>query len=113
MSHRIEQINELLKSHLGEIFSREIDFKPEVFITITRVETSADLRQAKVFVSVFPETEEAYALRTIGHEKRKLQKELYAKLYMKPLPRLFFEFDPIESKADDVEKILKDIERGA
>lgn len=107
------QVNELIRSHLGKIFAREVDFKPGVFVTITRVETSGDLRQSKVFVSVFPEEECEYVLRTIGHEKGKLQKELHAKLYMKPLPKLFFEFDPTESRADDVEKILKDIERGA
>lgn len=112
MSKRIIQINELIRSHLGEIFSHEINLKPGVLVTITKVDTTPDLRRSDVLVSVFPESEERYAMKTIGNEKRSIQKALHEKLYMKPLPKLTFSFDPTESKADEIERILKGLEKG-
>lgn len=110
MSQRITQINELIRSHLGEIFSREITFKPGVLATITRVSTSPDLRKSVIAVSAFPETEVDYVLQTLKKEQGKIQRNLNQLLSMNPLPRIFFEFDPTESKADEIERILKTLE---
>lgn len=107
MSQRIIQINELIRGHLGEILSRELSLKPGVFVTITKVDVSKDLRHAKVSVSVFPETEEEYAIKTIGKEKWNIQGKLNRKLYMKPMPALSFSFDGTESSAQEVEDIFK------
>jgi ribosome-binding factor A len=110
MSQRTIQINELLRSHLGEIFSREISFKEGVLATITRVSVTPDLRHAAVSVSAFPEAEANYVLKTLKKERGKIQKNLNRLLYMKPLPILSFSFDPTESKADEIERILKTLE---
>ena len=110
MSQRIVQINELLRSHLGEIFSREITFKDGILATITRVAVTPDLRRASVSVSAFPESEKDYVLNTLKKERGKIQKKLNELLYMKPLPLISFGFDPTESKADEIERILKSLQ---
>lgn len=110
MSQRIIRINELIRSHLGQIFTHEINLKPGVLVTITKVDTTPDLRRSDILVSVYPESEERYAMRSIGNEKHSIQKALHEKLSMKPLPKLTFSFDPTESKADEVERILKGLE---
>jgi ribosome-binding factor A len=109
MSQRVTQINELIRTHLGEILTREVSLKPGVFVTITKVDVSRDLRHAKVSVSVFPEAEENYALKTLGKEKWNIQGKLNRKLYMKPMPALSFSFDGTESRAQEVEDIFKEI----
>ena len=109
MSQRITQINELIRSHLGEIFSREISFKEGVLATITRVSITPDLRHAPVSVSAFPESEADYVLNTLKKNRGKIQKLLNQRLYMKPLPLITFGFDPTESKADEIERILKSL----
>ena len=109
MSQRVIQINELIRGHLGEIFAREVSLKPGVFVTITKVDVSRDLRHAKVSVSVFPESEEEYALKTLGKEKWSIQGKLNRKLYMKPLPALSFSFDKTESDAQEIEDIFREI----
>lgn len=111
MSKRIIQINDLIRAHLGEIFAHEINLKPGVLATITKVDTTPDLRRSDVLVSVFPETEERYVMKTIAKEKHGIEKALHSKLYMKPLPKLAFSFDPTESKADEIERILKGLEK--
>lgn len=106
-SMRIVKINELLRKLLGEIMERDMSLKPGVFITIAKIDTSKDLRYTRMFISVFPEQETHYVSETLKKELPRIQKTLYGKLYMKPLPKLSFEIDETAQEADKVEKILK------
>jgi len=109
-SRRILQINGLIRKHLGEIIAREVDFKSGVIVTISKVETTPDLRGVRVSVSVFPEIEEEYVMKTFRHEIGTIERKLHGFLHMKPLPRISFAFDPTESKADEIEHLLKTLE---
>lgn len=107
MSHRIEKINELIKKLISEIIIRELDLKPGVFVTVSKVDTTRDLRYTRIFVSIFPERDADYTLKTLEKEIYRLQGVLNKKLSMRPLPRIEFHLDTTEVKADEVEKILK------
>lgn len=107
MSHRILQINELIRELLGTILLKEVEFKPGILVTITKVNTTPDLRNARVHISVLPEHESGYALKTLLHERKKIQFVLHGKIHMKPMPKISFEYDPTESRADEVEKLLR------
>lgn len=109
MSLRTEKINELIKRHIGEIISLELNLKPGVFVTISKVDTTPDLRYTRVFVSIFPDSEIGYAGETLRKELHRIQSSLNKKLSMKPLPRVEFRTDMTESKADVIEKLLKEI----
>lgn len=109
MSLRVEKINELIKNHLGEILSRELDMKSGVFITISKVDTSPDLRYTRVFVSIFPEKETGYAKKALQNEIYRIQGNLNKKLHMKPIPRISFLIDSTEVEAQKVEDILKEL----
>jgi len=109
MPSRIEKINELIKRYLGEIMTQELDLKSGVFITISKVDTTPDLRYTRVFISVFPEKDIDYAMKTLKKEIYKLQGMLNRKLAMKPLPKIEFKVDLTEAKADEIEKLLKEI----
>ena len=108
-SMRITKVNELLRKLLGEIMEREMSLKPGVFITIAKVDTSRDLRYTRMFISVFPEQEAHYVSETLKKELAKIQKHLYSKLHMKPMPKISFEIDKTAEEADKVEKILKEL----
>lgn len=109
MSQRIEKINSLIRKHISEIFLKEVSFKPGVFLTIPKVDTTPDLRYTRVFLSIFPEKETAYVTATIKKEAYVLQRALNQRLQMKPLPKLVFEVDTTEAEADKIEKILLEI----
>jgi len=108
-SMRIVKVNNLIKQLLAEIMERELSLKIGVFITIAKVDTSPDLRYTRMFVSVFPEQESHYVSETLKKELPKIQKHLYRKLHMKPLPKISFEIDTTAQEADKVEKLLKEI----
>jgi ribosome-binding factor A len=109
-SLRITKVNEQIRKLLGEIMERELSLKPGVIITIAKIDTSKDLRYTRMFISVFPESETRYVSETLKKELSGIQKNLYAKLYMRPMPKLSFEIDTTEQEADKVEKILKSLE---
>ncbi len=108
---RIARVNELVKETLAEIVSEEVDFPLGVFVTVTRVDTSADLRYARVFVSVFPEKKFSRAMELLKKKIYSIQRTFNKKLHMKPLPRIEFVVDKTESEADRIEKVLKNISR--
>ena len=99
-SLRITKINSLIRKHLAEIMERELSLKSGVFIMIAKVDTSIDLRYTRMFISVFPEKETRYVSETLKKELSLIQKSLYARLSMKPLPKLSFEIDKTEQEAD-------------
>ncbi|HAI73986.1 MAG TPA: 30S ribosome-binding factor RbfA [Candidatus Moranbacteria bacterium] len=106
---RLPKINDLVRKYVNEIILKELSLKSGIFITIAKVDTSPDLRYTRVFVSVFPEKEFGYALKTLEKELYAIQKSLNKKLRMRPLPRVEFRNDFTESKADKIEKLLKEM----
>ncbi len=109
MPHKAEKLNELVRKNINEIILRDLSLKAGVFITISRVDTSPDLRYARVLVSVFPEKETSYALKTLRQEMYQIQGALNKKLSMHPLPQVRFELDTTEAKADEIEKLFQEI----
>lgn len=106
MSLRISKVNELIKQQVAELLSKELSLKPGVFVTISKVDTTKDLRYTQVFVSIFPEKETNYVVNALKNELHSIQNKLYKKLSLKPLPKLEFKIDSTESQADEVERIL-------
>jgi ribosome-binding factor A len=109
MFSRIDRVNELIKNTLAKIITEEAEIPLGIFVTITKVDTSRDLRYARVFVSVFPEKNFGEILRALGKKAYFMQGKLNKQLNMKPLPRIEFIPDHTEAEADKIEKILKEI----
>ena len=104
MNQRISKVNKLIRQEVGKIILIETDFPRDIILTITKVETSTDLRYADVFVSVLPIDKEAEIMELLKEEIYFIQQKLNKKLYMKPLPRIRF---VIDKSGEDVERINK------
>jgi ribosome-binding factor A len=94
MSDRMRRVNEAVKEVLSEGIGELKD--PRIgFVTITSVETSPDLRHARVFVSVLGsqrKRERSLSGLTAAHGV--LQARVARELRMKRTPQLAFEYDP-------------------
>ncbi len=109
MSERTIKINGLVKQHINEIILKDLSLKSGLFVTIAKVDTTPDLRYTRIFVSVFPESEIDYVEKTLKKEMYRIQGALNKKLHMRPLPKVQFITDMTESKADEIEKLLRQI----
>ncbi len=85
-----EAVREVVSEGLGELKDPRIGF-----VTVTGVETSPDLRHARVFVSVLgSETKQKRTLAGLTAAHGVLQARLARQLRMKRTPQLAFEYDP-------------------
>jgi ribosome-binding factor A len=55
---RLDRVNQLLKEEISHLLQRELKDPRLGFVTVTEVETTKDLRNAKVFVSVLGSAEQ-------------------------------------------------------
>ena len=94
MAERMRRVNESLRQVLSEAL---LDLKdPRIgFVTVTGVDTSPDLRQAVVFVSVLGGEKKRNASMTgLDAAHGVLQSRISRELRLKRTPQLAFEFDP-------------------
>ena len=113
MSKRILQVNELIKEELGKIILQEIEFPKNFLITITRVETASNLKQAFVYISTIgvKEEDEKEAFSILEKNIYRTQKELNRKLNMRPVPKIIFKQEKETKKAAIVEGLLEKIKK--
>jgi len=109
MSRRVLKLNELIKRELGQIILERFSFSKEFLVTLTKVETSDDLSQSRVYISVIPDSEADRIIKKLKNKERELQKYLGDRIKIKKTPKIKIKEDIITKKADRVEKILKDL----
>jgi ribosome-binding factor A len=94
MTERMRRVNKAVRQVLSEAVAELKD--PRIgFVTVTGVETSSDLREARVFVSVLAsEDDRVRTLEALAAAHGVLQARLGRELRMKRTPLLTFEYDP-------------------
>lgn len=109
MGLRLLRINESIKETLSSIITAEGLKDPRVgFVTVTGVETSPDLRHAKVFVSVLGgKTERDLTMTALEKSRGFLQARINASLHVKRTPQLQFLYDDTLDNALRIERALK------
>ena len=106
MSNRIEKVNSLLEHELSKIIFRDFAFSPEILVTLTRVDTTANLIEAKVYISVFPEEKSAGIINALNKSIYDVQYKINRTLRMRPIPKIKFVKETETSKAAKVEELL-------
>jgi ribosome-binding factor A len=113
MSQRTERVDELLRQEIGSIVARDVADPRIGFATITSVETTQDLRHAKVWVSVIGQPAERDA--TVAALRRAMpfvRHELGTRLRIKRVPDLHVHLDDTAERGTRILQLLSDIEAG-
>ena len=118
-SNRIGRINEEIQRELAALFRTVKDPRVHGLVSITHVETTPDLRYAKVFISVLDKSQEKDVLKSDVKEVIKglksaggyLRRELGRTLSLRYTPELVFQADDSIDKGTHILKLLNDIER--
>jgi ribosome-binding factor A len=109
MGLRLLKVNESIKETLSTVITAEGLKDPRIgFVTVTGVETSPDLRYAKVYVSVLGgKTERDLTMQALAKSRGFLQAKINASLHMKRTPQLEFLYDETLDNALRLERALK------
>ena len=92
-SNRIGRINEEIQRELSDLIRGLKDPRVQTMLSITRVDTTSDLRYAKVHISVLEESRENEAMKGLRSAGGWLLRELGQKLQLRYTPELVFELD--------------------
>ena len=100
-----ESVRQVLSEAVGELKAPRIGF-----VTVTGVETSSDLRHARVYVSVFGSEESRQdSLAGLEAAHGVLQSRLARELRMKRTPQLAFEYDPTVERGVRMTQLIDEL----
>lgn len=104
---RMRRVNEALREVLSARIAEGLKDPRIGFVTVTSVETSPDLRHARVYVSVLgDEAARAETLSGLEHAHALLQAQIARELRMKHTPQLKFVYDHTVEKGMRINELL-------
>ena len=109
---RPERLGEALKVEISEVVGFELDDPRLEMVTVTDVEVSSDLRDAKVYVLIRGTTEEIdKALKSLRNAATFVRQQVAMNLDLRHAPHVHFVRDTAEENASRVGEILDDLVR--
>lgn len=97
-----------MREVLSEAIATELKDPRVGFVTVTSVDTSPDLRHARVFVSVLgDEDQRAKSLAGLSSSHGYLQSRVASLLRLKHTPQLEFEYDPSAERVMRISELLR------
>ncbi len=107
-SGRMRRVNEMLREVVGAAISTDLNDPRIGFVTVTSVETTPDLRAARVHVSVLGSEEERRAtLAGLESSHGVIQARIARETRMKRTPTLSFHYDDTIEKGMRISKLLE------
>ena len=112
-THRIQKVNELIRGEISQLLQRETkDPRLSGYVSINSVETTPDLRHAKIFVSCVCEEEQKKQILAALHSAAGFfRSELAKHLTMRRVPELHFVWDESIARGSDLlaymDKVLR------
>src|SRR5256885_10781447 len=113
MTQRTDRVDELLRQEISQILTREVADPRIGFATVTDVETTPDLRHARVWVSVIGQKEQRDStVRALEHAMPFVRRELGTRLRLKRIPEFHVRLDDSAERGTRVLHLLSDLEAG-
>jgi ribosome-binding factor A len=104
----MRRVNEAIKEIIGNAISQDLKDPRVGFVTLTGVDTAADLSHAKVFVSVYgKQSEKDATLEGLRAARSFLQRLVSDELDLKRTPVLEFEYDSTVDRGMRIQAILR------
>lgn len=111
MSRRIERINNLIRHELSDLLQRQVkDPRLGAFVAFTEVDTSPDLKHAKIFVSRIGNDEEKRdTLTALISASHFFRRELAKSLDLPRIPELSFHWDDSLERGDRLLQLIDQV----
>lgn len=107
---RLERIDHLIQRELSRIIREDLKDPRLGFVTITHVETAADLKHAKIFVGCIGDRHQAkQSIIALDSAKRFLRGELGEAVDLRHTPELIFVEDRSAERAIAVTHLIDDV----
>ena len=108
MKYRKLRVQDLLREEIALIIQREIRDPGMGFVTVLGVKMSDDLKNAKVYLSIYGDDEQkAATLAALKRSRNYIKFLLGKRIQLRVMPELHFVIDDTYEKAARIEEILK------
>ena len=104
MSDRQQKISDTLLAVAGQYIAREAN--RDTLITPTNATISPDLKNATIYLSVFPDTKEKQALAFVERHQSDFRSFMKSRVHFKVLPRITFAIDYGEKNRQRIDDLL-------
>jgi ribosome-binding factor A len=109
---RPERVGEEIRQELSLMLAREVHDPGIGFVTLTRVKVSPDLQVARVYyTTIGDERARRETSKALDRANPFLRRQLAARVRLRRVPELHFQFDESVEKQDRIERILLELEQ--
>ncbi len=110
---RPDRVADQIRGELALLLAREVHDPGIGFVTLTRVQVSPDIQLARVFYTVLgDEKARTSSARALDRAKPFLRRQVGARLRLKRVPDLAFQYDEAVAGQDRIEQLLNEIHAG-
>ncbi|HVC18474.1 MAG TPA: 30S ribosome-binding factor RbfA [Vicinamibacterales bacterium] len=107
---RPDRIGDQLRAELSDLLMREVHDPGVGFLTLTRVQVTPDLQQARVFYTTLGDAAaRKNTQRALERTAPFLRRRIGARVRLKRVPELHFIFDESIAQQDRIERLLQEI----
>jgi ribosome-binding factor A len=107
---RPSRVADQIRAELASLLAREVHDPGIGFVTLTRVEVTPDLQQARVYYTALGDEKTRTASgRALGRAAPFLRRQIGSRLRLKRVPELTFVFDESVAGQDRIEQLLHEI----
>ena len=108
---RIEKLQELIKQEMGKMLLKELKDPRIGFVTVTDVEMTGDLREAKIFVSIMGGAEQVKSsLEGLNSALGFIRREIGQRVRLRFTPEISFSLDTSLDYGEHIQKLLLQVE---
>ena len=109
-SNRIGRINEEIQRELAALIRTVKDPRVHGLVSVTAVDTTPDLRYAKIYVSVLDKSDVKEVVKGLKSAGGYLRRELGSALKLRYTPELVFQLDDSIDKGAHILELLRSVE---
>jgi len=104
---RIEKLQELIKQEVGKMLLMDIKDSRIGFVTVTGVEMTGDLREAKIYVSIMGNDEQIKSsLEGLNSALGYIRREIGRRIKIRFTPEISFALDKSLDYSEHIQKLL-------
>ena len=110
-SQRLTRINEEMRREISEVIRTEIKDPAvqDVMISVVAVDTTNDLKTAKVYISVLQDNKKQEALAGLQKAQGFIRKEIARRINLRNTPELLFRLDESIERGIEMSKLINDV----
>ncbi|MFB5660522.1 30S ribosome-binding factor RbfA [Alteribacillus sp. HJP-4] len=107
---RPHRVGEQMKKEMADILTRELKDPRVQFVTVTGVDVTGDLQQAKVFFTVLGEEEDKEkTLQALQKARGFIRSEIGKRIQLRKTPDISFAFDESIDYGNRIDKLLREV----